>query len=80
MWLTDDEQRALLESSTKITEKISKAVQQAMKALGLGAVPEEIEKIWKVAEKMDKRQEAIIKAELRSLSARAATFKSNIED
>lgn len=80
MWLTEDEQQKLLETSNRITERISKAVQQALQAMRFGALQEDIEKVYRLAEKLDKRQQAQIKAELRSLSARAATYKSNIDD
>lgn len=80
MWPTEEEQKALLDSTAgRTTQKISRAVQEAMKALRLGMLPEEIEKIHKLAEHFDERQEQLIKAQLRSLAAEAATFKSNIE-
>jgi hypothetical protein len=80
MWLTDEEQKALLESTGRITGRINKAVQDAIKALGLGALPSEIEKIYQLADHFDKRQEKYIKAQLRSEAARASTLKSNLED
>jgi hypothetical protein len=81
MWLTDSEQRNLLDTTTsKSTGRISRAVQEALRAIGFGAIQSDIEKVYKLAEKLDKRQQAQIKAELRSLSARAATYKSNVED
>jgi hypothetical protein len=80
MWLSDDEQRALLPDTTGVTERISRAVQTALQALKFGALQSDIEKVYKLAQQLDKRQQAQIKAELRSLSARASTFKSNIED
>jgi hypothetical protein len=64
----------------RTTDRISRAVTQAMQALGLGALPEEIERVYKIASHFDKRQEQLIKAKLRSLSAEASTFKSNVED
>jgi uncharacterized membrane protein (DUF106 family) len=81
MWLTDDEQKALLITTVgKTTEKIARAVQEAMRALGLGALQSDIERVYKMAEHFDKRQEKLIKAQLRSLAAQSSTFKSNIED
>jgi tRNA C32,U32 (ribose-2'-O)-methylase TrmJ len=79
MWLTDEEQRKLLDTTGPITEKISKAVQSALKALQFGALRDDIDKVYKLAERLDKRQKAQVQAELRSLSARAATYKSNID-
>jgi hypothetical protein len=51
-----------------------------LQALKFGALQSDIEKVYKLAQQLDKRQQAQIKAELRSLSARAATFKSNIDE
>jgi hypothetical protein len=79
MWLTDEEQKALLESTGRITEKISRAVQHAIQAIGLGALPAEVERIHRLAEHFDKRQERLIKAQLRAAAAQAATFKANID-
>jgi hypothetical protein len=80
MFLTDDEQKKLLESTGRITGRVSKAVTDALRALGLGAVPADINKVYRLAEKLDKRQEQLVKAELRSLAARSATFRSNVDD
>ena len=80
MWLQDDEQRALLESTGRITERVSRAVQAAMQALRFGALHEDIEKVYRLAQRLDEMQRKQIKAELRSLSAKAATFKSNVEE
>jgi hypothetical protein len=80
MWLTDEEQRKLLETSNRITERITNAVTAALKAMHFGVLQSDVEKVYKLAEKLDKRQQAQIKAELRSLAARAATYKSNIDE
>jgi hypothetical protein len=79
MWLTDQEQIDLLESTGPITSKITKAVQVAIQALGL-ATASDVDRVWKTAQKIDKRQVTIAAAELRAKAAYASTYKSNVED
>jgi hypothetical protein len=83
MWLTDEEQKALLDTTGKITGRINKAVQAALQAAikaGLVTTSQDVERVYRLAEHFDQRQEKFIKAQLRSEAARASTLKSNLED
>ncbi len=74
MWLTDTEQRALLDETDPITNRINKAVQVAIKTLGLGKVPEDLERIFEIAEKIDRRAEQQAKAEFHAAKAYSNTL------
>lgn len=59
MWLTDDEQKALLEDTT---DKIAKGVMQALVKLRVATI-DDVEKVWKVANEIDKRHKKQVAAQ-----------------
>ena len=60
------------------TDKIERGVAHALHKFGLLFTSQKIEKVERLAEKIEKRQEELAKAEWRSLSARASTLKDNM--
>ncbi len=79
-FLTDQEQLDLLEENPSTSQKIETSIIKALRTLGvlekLDAAIENAEKAWKMAKRIDKRQEEILEADLRSQSARANTFRA----
>jgi hypothetical protein len=60
-----------------ITDKIERGVASALHKFGLLFTAQTVEKVEKLAEKIDKRQEELAQAEERALAARASTFRAN---
>lgn len=71
MWLTDKEQMELLEDTT---ERISNIVTKALAKLRLATV-DDVEKVWKVANDIDKRHRKQVDAEHRAAATLAAQLK-----
>lgn len=75
MWLTDKEQKDLLdEEPGPSTNRIARAVTVALQSFGMGRIPTDLEKIWKLAEKIDSRIEETTKAEVHAAKAYANTL------
>jgi len=61
------------------TDRIKRSVVEALHALGLGGLPSDIEKVLRTTQKIEKRQEQAIQAEIRSLASRTSAYRSNME-
>jgi hypothetical protein len=59
------------------TDKIERGVASALHKFGLLFTNEKLDKVEKLAEKIDQRQEELAAAEERALAARASVFKNN---
>lgn len=73
------EQMAYKDDNGPSTDKIERGAALALFKFGLHTLADTIDKIAKIAERIDQRHEQAIDAEVQSLSARANTLKTKMQ-